>query len=358
MNTEFCWPDAGDPMPSGVRTSLLLEAFALAHGVSTVRIGAEGFMGGRAPDFSALGFHETISLETSRSFVRTCGDRVARRSALREAGIRVPTARSFGFAQAEQAGAFGEQFRHGALVKPRSVESGRARRRGLHTQEEIRESLTAWREQLGGHISFLVEQRVTGREHAFHVVGGRVVSVVRLRNGFWAEEVFRSGANGFGEIAPEVLDHAVTAFQSLPAAPHGHVRIISRDIRTRPGVVVSVKPQPVLVGRRPPAEWGRFMAAEMIGHALREVPWASDAPQERVLAELRMSEVDEPAALVTGARRRLAERGIAGEAEIIGDRGAGLWVQAAPGAVAALAGAAKRGRFGGGAPLTVTTTLG
>lgn len=350
--SEGLWPAADTKMNSLTRASLLLEACALSLGFDTVRINRRGFLAGANGEFSAFGFQESISTETSRAAVRICEDRVARKEALRRDGVKIPRSRSFAADEVHEA----EKYAAGlgaTYVKPRSAEH-RVARKPLQSGEEAAASMQQWVDELGRHQTYLVERRVGGREYSFYVVGGEVVSVVLRRSGNWAKEVYRPGSAGFGNVHPEILQLAVRAAAAMPTMPHCTVQIVVRNIEATPdrSVVVAVSPQILLMGTRPDPEWSVFLADSMVRYAARgRAGNAGDSAAREMHFEF--DDVADSDSVATAVQAWLQEAGITGEARTLGRAVTGF-VIATPGQAVGMSGMAKAGRFGGGVPQTVT----
>jgi hypothetical protein len=336
------------------RTSLLLEATALAQGLDTLRVGIRGFTAGAAPSYSDIGFQDTLSHETSRAAVRTGGDRLMRKIALSEAKVAVPPSRRFDHEHAEEAVEYARQFRRGVLIKPISLDAGPISLQALKEPDELRENIGFWVGSADNPAPYLVERRMFGREYAFYVVGGEVISVVRLRDRRWEEEIYRAGVAGFGEIQPQMTSWVLQAFRALPAMPHGVVHLVcsGTSFDSDGCVVVSASPSISLLRRRQPLEWSANVAEQLISHAVRNVPAYGTNRDGPISLEFTMNDVSDPRVLTQGIQDWLVAAGIDGYANP-GDRDVTGALTAFPGQAVTLSGLSQAGKVSTARPQTV-----
>ena len=358
-DTDARWPAEPSRVRRSVRTSLLLESCAVARGLHTMRVGPQAFLGGADATTSDLGFRGSISLETSRVAVRVCADRIVRKVTMTERDVTVPRSRTFARGQADQAAAYAEALGYPVLVRPRARFPKGPLREPAPDAQRLRDDLQDRADRGRPGSAMVVEQWVPGPVYSFAVVGDRVVSVVRKRRRQWVSEVYRSGAHGFGDVHPEVLDLAVCALHALPSVPHGVVHIRCPDLTEPPGtppcVVVSVDAEIGLIARRPPSSWSLFVAEQMVAHAARHVAKSDMVPADLVHVRFVMSEVTDRAAMVRDVRRWISAREVEGDVdEGSEDQAVVGRLTGAPGAVTMLSGLAATGRLGARAPQAVT----
>lgn len=328
------------------RESLLMEATALAQGFDTMRIGARGFTAGSAPHCGDMAFQDTISLETSRSAVRTADDRLMTKIALTQAKLPVPQSRSFGYKNIDEAVKYAQRFRRGVIVKPRMVESGRVSRKALTGPEQVREAIESWREITGTHATYLVERRIFHREYSFVIVNGEVISVGRCRKQRWDHEMTH--------VHPDVLALAVQAFKAFPAMPHGEVRMFCPDPTAGADgcIVISVSPEIQLISIHKSEDWSIGAADRLIGQAAQRFKTKPSKSGALITAEFTMNELSDPQDMTEAVRLFMIEAGMEGSVTS-GERHVSGTIAGTPGQLVTLSGLAKTGKLTAEAPQTI-----
>lgn len=341
------WPIEPMQFSRPRRESLLLEATAMSKGLDTMRIGDRGFTAGQAPRCADIAFQDTISQETSRSAVRTAGDRLMAKTALTEAKLPVPQSRCFGYKNINEAVEYAQSFRRGAIIKPRMADAGRVSRKALTEPADIREAIESWRQTTGTHATYLVERRMFSREYAFIIVDGEVISAGRCRNRRWDQEVT--------SVHPEVLALAVQAFNAFPAMPHAEVRMFCQDPSAGPErcVVASVSPDIGLISVHKSQELSARVAEQLIEHAARHVRLPSAAGGARITAGFTMSELSDPQMMGGGVTHWMGQAGVIGSVSC-GERRLTGVMTGTPGELVTLSGLAKAGRLLDESPQSIT----
>ncbi|GAB3194141.1 hypothetical protein [Nesterenkonia suensis] len=356
-------PDIQSLRP-GVRGSLLLEAESLARGMTTTRVGSRTFVAGTAQSPHLVGFNGALSQETSRAADRVAENRLMRKRHLVDHQIPVPESRTFSFDEIDEAISFGSQLPNGALVKPLLRGAGRVTLKSSTTDDALREEITRWNTTVPRGTRFLVEQRATGQQHQFILIGGRVVSVARIRGRRWEGEIARPGLSG-ELIHPSLISLAERTLTAQPRAAHGVVHIMSGDPTrsTRRAVVVSSSPRITLIGGRRPPEWSEFIARKMVDHAARDAPQPGDLgrpedPAQRrtagLPARVTLTGLRAPRETVETMTRWFAGQGAALTTDGISDAEATGWVEAPPELLAGFSGLAVTRGFMDERPQTVT----
>lgn len=349
------WPAQAKKFRRGARSSLLLQAAALSMGTDTIRIGHQGFISRSPSRLAAVAFQGSVSSETSWAAVRVCADRLTRRVSLAQAKVPIPAARRFSRRDIEAAADYAARFARGVLVKPRSVETGPLMLTVLSTSEQVRAAIED-NVASGKRGTFLVERWLSGTEFSFYIVGDQIVSSVRRHERDWDEEVFRAGADGFGDMDPEVTAMALRAKDALPAMPHATVSIYfpSDAPSGTEGVVVSVSPQVQLLGAGIPAEWSVYMADCLVRFATRGFGDRATLPgPEPICVSFRASEVANSEAFTEDVIMWAGQNGCEIRAAP-GDREVTGTIEGTVGALASMSGFAKAGVFGESTPQTVT----
>lgn len=233
MNPEDVWPRDIDGVDSIELESLLLEATALGHGHSTLRLTRHTFIveaGASGP----VGFQGTLSTGTSHAAVTACADPMRLRSRL--ALHKVPT-QTESHGDASQYHCYliaGEVF---SVVRPVD---------GASWGREIYRSVTT-----------------------------------------------RTLADEPQAVHPDVLALAQRAIAALPPTPHAVVTITCPAIEESAigCAVVSIDATAALVDRDQPPEWSAFAASQIIDHATGGTRHRVGDDSDRLEVSMLISEV-------------------------------------------------------------------
>lgn len=349
------WPLLGEGATNSRMSSTLLEATALARGLDTVRLNGDSFVAGRDPFFSDFGFWGALSSETSRAAVRVTRDRVKRKTALSKAGIRVPQSRRFGYRHVDQAIDYALRFSRGVIVKPRALSAGAVSRKALTEPDQVRQTISSWKESPGSGVDYLVEARILGPEYVFYIVAGQVESVVLRRNRAWFQEIYRRDSFGASEVSPKVLDLAVSALRAVPKTPYGEVRIVGRDALSDPerGRVVSLRPTIELINGNSTQDWSLHMADRLVAHGMiGSASTPTGSAGQRVTAQLIAAEIPDASSVAAAVTNWLSSTGTAGDVRAI-DRELTGTLTGTPGELSSLASLMRTGKLVRVVPQTV-----
>lgn len=341
------WPLLGEGATNSRLSSTLLEATALARGLDTVRLNGDSFVAGRDPFFTDFGFWGALSSQTSRAAVRVTRDRVKRKTALSQAGIRVPQSRRFGYRHVDQAIAYAQKFSRGVIIKPRSLSAGTVPRQALTEPDQVRQAISSWKETPGSGVDYLVEARILGPEYVFYIVAGQVESVVRRRNRAWFQEIYRRDSFGSSEVSPKVLDLAVSALRAVPKTPYGEVRIAGRNVLSDPerGRVVSLRPTIDLINGNSTQDWSLHMADRLVAHGMIGSASTPTLPAGgRMRAQLTATEVSDASSVAAAVTNWLSSTGTAGDVRAVDRELVGI-LTGAPGELASLANLMRTGKL-------------
>lgn len=301
------WSPGALKIPAATRESMLLESAALSCGFSTTRIGSRAFTADRA-DGRTIGFDGTLSLGGSRIGVDVWRDRLLRREFLQAAGIPIPRSRRVTLDDSRSL----EPLAGGVILKPVRRGAGPLLRSGGSPETALEPQLQHWQANSESGTEFLAEDPIRGQEFHFIVAGGRVVSVIRRRQGRWDREV----KDPLHHVHPELLSLTTRALAALPRAGHGVVRMIGPSLTKGAAgwTVVSAGPMVPLLGRGVPPTWSEGMAMTLIQAASAGPGMACD-PGQPMTARLRISDVSSTVqlsgAIAEWARER--EFGLAAE---------------------------------------------
>lgn len=349
------WPLLEEGATNSRMSSTLLEATALARGLDTVRLNGDSFVAGRDPFFTDFGFWGALSSQTSRAAVRVTRDRVKRKTALSQAGTRVPQSRRFGYKHVDQAIAYAQKFSRGVIVKPRALSAGAVSRQALTEPDHVRQAISAWKETPGSGVDYLVEARIIGPEYVFYIVAGQVESVVLRRNRAWSQEIYRRDSFGSSEVNPKVLDLAASALRSVPKTPYGEVRIAGRNVLSDPerGRVVSLRPTVELINGNSTQDWSIHMANQLVAQAMKDSTFfPGPRDQERLRTHLTATEIPNPDTVATAINNWVVGNGVDGEVQV-SDRELSGTFTGTPGELASLASLTRTGKLVRAFPQTV-----
>lgn len=351
--THPLWSTAAKGLKRRGRENLLLESAALARGLSTVRVGSRAFIAADEAHDQRIGFHQTLSLKSSRAAVRAWEDRLLRREHLRAADLPLPASQRVSLEDTDEIRRIAAGWEHGALLKPVIRAAGALTRRPTEGEDPLDHDIARWQDRARPATQFLVEQRITGREYHFLVAENQVASVIRRRGRRWGAEIWRADEPS-STVHPEVLDLAVRTLAALPQSGHGVVRMIcpSPATGTEGCVVVSAGPDVAFVGPRVPREWSIRTADALVGAA---VGWAgvNGASGEDRHIRFTLTDVLAPEQLARALQDHATLREFTLDVDALDSQTLGGSVQAAPQELALLSGLLTTRRLAGEVPQTV-----
>lgn len=306
---EELWPSRIDDLAIPSIESLLLEAGALRHGQSTLRLRSDTFIA-ESGDGTRVGFQGMLSSSTSHAAVAACANRLRLSTRLEQFGLPVSPARSFRVADLRSATAYAKSLGAGASIQL-ADRTLLAESTLLIDGPDFRTDTAHWSKRLPPETPILVRERPVGQDYCFYVVGGQVISVIQPSPESPAgSEIYRctrqeSADPASAAIHPDVLDLALRAVAALPPAPHAVVTLTCPTL-TESAVgctVAAVDATLGVAGEGQPEEWSAFVVDQIIEHATDGSGVPPGEAQGRIRAALELVGVlDVPA-----TQRALAE---------------------------------------------------
>lgn len=305
-------------------TTIVMEAAALAHGASTMRLRPQTFLA-RTPDGTTAGFQAARSTTVSHARLTAGSSRPRRRARLRDAGLTVPRAVVLDVEDVAAARVFAAQCPDGVLVKSPARSKDDGTEFDVHTGDSLDAELARQRTRRGTGARVLVEERIVGIEHRCTLIGGELIGA-EVTGAAPTDSVRPSPRRLLGEqlgttLAPAIRDAARRAAATVPGTGPLTVHLITPSAAgTDPAdglSIVSISAEIALRAGRPGAEaWTAAHARALVSDALPAGGHPGELQRPPVLRrQLRIEEVGAPERALAVLHRQLAEGPLCGQVD-------------------------------------------
>jgi len=177
LQHSYKWPEAMhfEQLPFD---SFLLQASALAHGMTTLRLTPQLFTSSvpEKPE-NTFGFWWSAGDFASRYGLMICGQKQLTRIMLRTSGVPVPQGRKFPNAARRSATDYARRIGWPVVVKPAAGGGGRAVTTNIRSEADLHAAIKAVKEG----ESFIVEKHVEGADYRILATEEKVISVFTRR---------------------------------------------------------------------------------------------------------------------------------------------------------------------------------